>query len=277
MQTTAEAPAATGELASRSPLDWARNTKLPGILLIVALLLVWELLAAMKIVDTPSFPRVSTILSRWGQLIVGGEIPLALLPTFKRIALGFFLAIALAVPLGVLMGYSRIAFNTFEPLTEVLRPIPASALVPILILFLGIDDEMKVFLVVFASFFPILLNTYSGVRSVDPVLIQTARTLGLPRRRIIWKTIIPAASPYIFTGMRISLAVSLILTVIAEMVAGNSGIGFFTLFAQRSFRVPDMYSGIITLGIVGYGLNALFLLVEQRVMKWHIGYSQQRQ
>jgi ABC-type nitrate/sulfonate/bicarbonate transport system permease component len=138
-------------------------------------------------------------------------------------------------------------------------------------LFLGIDNEMKVFMIAFGSFFPILLNTYSGVRSVDPVQVNTARTFGLSRFAIVKQIIVPAASPYIVTGMRVSLAIALILVVIAEMVASNNGMGFFILDTQRSFRVKEMYAGIIALAIVGYALNAAFLALERRLMAWHIG------
>ncbi len=111
--------------------------------------------------------------------------------------------------------------------------------------------------------------------SVDPILISTGRTFGLKPRSILLKVIIPAASPYIMTGMRISLGISLILTVISEMVAGSGGIGYFTLIAQRSFRVPDVYAAILTLGLLGYLLNALFVYVESRVMHWHLGATRQ--
>ena len=124
-----------------------------------------------------------------------------------------------------------------EPITEVLRPIPSPAYLPIVILFLGIDDEMKIFMIAFASFFPVLLNTYSGVRSVDPVQLQTARTFGVSRLEAALRQIVlPASSPYIFTGMRVSLAVALIVMVISEMVAASSGIGYFILSASAASR-----------------------------------------
>jgi ABC-type nitrate/sulfonate/bicarbonate transport system permease component len=158
----------------------------------------------------------------------------------------------------------------------VLRPIPSPAYIPIVILLLGIDDEMKIFMIAFAAFFPVLLNTYSGVRSVDPVQIQTARTFGVKGNKLLWQVVIPAASPYIFTGMRVSLAIALILVVISEMVASNNGIGYFILSAQRGFKVREMFAGVITLAIVGYSLNRLFVFVENRVLGWYYGYTQQR-
>jgi ABC-type nitrate/sulfonate/bicarbonate transport system permease component len=252
-----------------------RDSKLGGVGLILLLLLLWELSARTQLIALVSWPSVSTILATWVELVLNGQLPAALLPSFGRLAVGYVLAVVTAVPIGLAMGYSRVTFNLLEPLSESLRPIPSSALVPILILFLGIENEMKIALISYASFFPILLNTYSGVRDVDPILINTGRTLGLKPWRILAKIIIPSASPYILTGMRISLAVSLILTVISEMVAGSDGIGYFTLRAQRSFMVPQVYAAILTLGMVGYGLNTLFVALERRLMRWHIGHSRQ--
>lgn len=243
------------------------------VLVLVPLVIMWEMLAGY-IFDRPSFPRASLIAVKWFELVANGDIPSALLPTFRRIGVGYALALVTAVPFGVLMGASRVAYHLFEPLVELLRPIPASALVPLLIIFLGLGDGMNIGLIVFASFFPIVLNTYSGIRDVDPVLINTARTLGGRPSEIIRLVRLPSAMPQIFTGMRISLAVSLILAVIAEMLAGNSGIGFFTIQAQRGFRVTTMYAGILTLGLVGYIFNRVFLLVEKRFLRWHFGFSQ---
>jgi ABC-type nitrate/sulfonate/bicarbonate transport system permease component len=143
------------------------------------------------------------------------------------------------------------------------------------ILFLGIDDEMKIFMIAFASLFPVLINTYSGVRSVDPIQLQTARTFGVAGRKLVWQVVLPAASPYIFTGMRVSLAVALIVMVISEMVAASSGIGYFILSAQRGFKIREMFAGVLTLAVVGYVLNRLFVAIENRVLAWHYGYTQQ--
>jgi ABC-type nitrate/sulfonate/bicarbonate transport system permease component len=144
-------------------------------------------------------------------------------------------------------------------------------------LFLGLGNEMKIFVIAFASFFPILLSTYSGVRAVDIIQINTARTFGMSAGAILRKVIIPSASPQIFTGMRVSLAISLIMVVISEMVASVDGIGFFILNAQRAFRVPDMYAGVITLGILGYTLNAFFVKIERYVLRWHFDANRRDQ
>ena len=152
--------------------------------------------------------------------------------------LGYGLAVVLGIGLGVAMGYYRALYNLFEPLVEALRPIPGPAYLPVLVLFVGIGHEMKVVLILVASFFPILLNTYSGVRSIDRVQFDTARTLGLTTLQTFREWCIPAASPQILTGMRISLAISLILAILGEMIVSNDGLGYFILLVAADLQGP---------------------------------------
>jgi ABC-type nitrate/sulfonate/bicarbonate transport system permease component len=135
--------------------------------------------------------------------------------------------------------------------------------------FLGIGDALKVFIIFFACSFPILVNTIDGVRNVDPVLIRTARTFGLSRLQTVWKVILPAAGPYIMTGLRIATAIALILTVISEMIGATSGIGYFILGSQRTLHIANMYAGMLVLALTGYAINRLFLLADGRLMAWH--------
>jgi ABC-type nitrate/sulfonate/bicarbonate transport system permease component len=195
----------------------------PGFLLFALLLLAWEMASAFKLVDPVSIPRVSVILASWIDSLRNGQLLNALLPSLGRIFAGFALATLVAVPLGLLMGSISLFYRLLEPITEFIRPIPAAAYIPVAILFLGIGNEMKVFVVFLACLFPILLNTYGGVRAVDPVLIDTGRTFGVSKLDALRQIIFPAALPSILTGMRISLGISLIVAVVAEMIAGNSG------------------------------------------------------
>jgi ABC-type nitrate/sulfonate/bicarbonate transport system permease component len=245
------------------------RTRISGLLLIVALLILWELSVRLKLVQAVSWPAFSSVATAWVRLTLNGELSGELLVTLQRLFTGYGLAVVAGVGVGILMGYFRFCYNLLEPLSESLRPIPSPAYLPMAILFLGIGDQMKVFMVGLSCFFPILLNTYSGVRAVDPVQINTARTFGLGPWATIVQVIVPAAAPYIFTGMRISLAVALIVSVIAEMVASSNGMGFFILQTQRSFRIPEMYAGVIMLGLLGYLLNRAFLVVEARAVAWH--------
>jgi ABC-type nitrate/sulfonate/bicarbonate transport system permease component len=265
---------ANAKPARRHMMPW--NTRWLGVAFIAVLLVMWEAAAATGTMPSLSFPRMSDILITLWNLTLSGEILRELGDSLWRMFAGYFIGVSLGVLLGLLMGYFRVFYNLLEPITEVLRPIPSPAYLPIVILFLGIDDEMKIFMIAFASLFPVLINTYSGVRSVDPIQLQTARTFGVAGRKLVWQIVLPAASPYIFTGMRVSLAVALIVMVISEMVAASSGIGFFILSAQRGFKIREMFAGVLTLAIVGYVLNRLFVAIENRVLAWHYGYTQQQ-
>lgn len=240
----------------------------PGFLLFMLILLAWEATSAWDLVDSISVPRVSAILAAWIDSLTHGQLIAALLPSLGRIFAGFGLAVLVAVPLGLLMGSIPLVYRLLEPITEFIRPIPAAAYIPVAILFLGIGNEMKIFVVFLACLFPILLNTYGGVRGVDPVLVDTGRTFGVSRLKALWQIIFPAALPSILTGMRISLGIALIVVVVAEMIAGNTGIGYYILDMQRIFRVPDMFAGIFTLGILGFLINFIFLKVEQHFLRW---------
>jgi len=240
----------------------------PGFLLFAVLLLAWELSSAWKLVDPISVPRVSAIVAAWFETLQDGQLLRQLLPSLWRIFAGFGLAVFIAVPLGLLMGTVSLFYRLLEPLSEFIRPIPAAAYIPVAILFLGIGSGMKIFVVFLACLFPILLNTYGGVRGVDQVLIDTGRTFGVSRLRAMRQIVFPAALPSILTGMRISLGISLIVAVVSEMIAGNSGIGYFILDMQRIFRVPEMFAGIFTLGLLGFLINFAFLKIEQHVLRW---------
>ena len=245
--------------------------RVPGVLLILGLLALWEASVRLGWVLSPTWPAVSAVFATFWTNLADGTYAAVIGSSLRRLFIGYFLAVVLAVGLGLAMGVWRRFYLLAEPLVEFLRPIPSPAYLPMAILFLGIDDAMKVFMVAFAAFFPILLNTVSGVRSVDPILLETGKTFGYGRWQIVRKILLPASAGFVLTGMRISLAIALIVTVIAEMVAGNSGIGFYVLNAQRSFLVPEMYAGVIALAVVGFALNKIFVFVESLLLRWQKG------
>lgn len=252
----------------------ARSTEVrwSGVLLIVVLLGLWEGTSRAGLVYTVYMPPITRIAAAWGELIASGELPRALGISLYHAALGYAFALVLALPLGVLIGFYRALFSLFEPLIELLRPLPPPAVIPLAILFLGIGDAMKVFMIAFACFFPMLVSSAHAVRNVETGLIDAARALGFGDVPILRYIVAPLAAPAVAAGARISLAIALILTIIAEMVAGNNGLGFVILDAQRSFRVPEMYAGIFTLACLGYALNCLFAWLERRVLAWHPGW-----
>jgi len=245
--------------------------RINGVLVLLAALVLWEILARLEVVHPVFFPRVSVILRTFAEMTLSGEIPGQVLVSLGRAAAGYGLAAVVFVPLGIVMGLYRPIQRALEPIVELLRPIPPPAMVPVAIVFFGLDDAMKVFVIFISCAWPILLNTIDGVRAVDRVLLNTASTLNLSPGKTITDIIVPAASPQIMTGLRISLAVTLILVVFSEMVGSTNGIGYVVLAAQRSFRVPEMYAGMLALALVGWGLNTVFLVGSSRIMAWHEG------
>jgi ABC-type nitrate/sulfonate/bicarbonate transport system permease component len=172
---------------------------------------------------------------------------------------------------GIALGLSPVLRRATEPIVEFLRAIPAPALLPFALLVLGVGNGSKIFVIAFVCLWPVLLNAVDGVAGVDPTLVDTGRVYRIPGRDRLTHVVLPAAAPQIFAGMRTSLSLALILMVISEMVASSNGIGYFVLQSQRSFAIPEMWSGIILLGLLGYAFNAVFLLIERRVLAWYRG------
>ncbi|MBI2369154.1 MAG: ABC transporter permease [Deltaproteobacteria bacterium] len=254
-------------------MAWTTESRWNGVLVLLAVFPLWELLSRAKLLHPLFFPPMTRILRALGEIMLSGNLPGHIVASLQRAAAGYFLAAAVFITLGILMGYWQRLYNLFELVIELARPVPPPALIPVAILFFGIGNEMKVFIIFFSCAWPILINTIDGVRGVDRVLVNTALTFGLGRFELIRKIIIPAASPYIMTGLRISVAISLILVVISEMVGSTDGIGYFILNAQRSFEIPEMYAGMIVLAALGYTLNRVFVLVDGRLMGWHKGLT----
>ena len=183
--------------------------------------------------------------------------------------IGLGLATLLAVPLGILVGSSRLLYRALRVPIEFLRPIPSVALIPLAVLVYGTGLESKVFLAVFASFWPLFVQTLYGVQDVDPVVTDTARSFGLGRFERMWRIRLPSAVPYIATGVRISSAVALILAVTAELVIGSAGLGRSITVAQSGGAIDLMYALIIATGMLGWALNIVATRGERRVLHWH--------
>lgn len=189
----------------------------------------------------------------------------------KRLLWGIGLSILVALPLGVAMGWSRRFYRWVSMLVELTRPIPPIAMIPVGIFYLGIGDASKIFIIWLACFFPLLLNTITGVRGIDPVLIKAARTLGTPMPRMLLRVALPSALPNILTGLRVSVGIGLMVLVAAEMVAATSGLGFFILQSEMNWKLDDMYAGIAMISMAGFLVNAMLLRLERRLTPWHQG------
>ena len=245
------------------------------ILLVLALPAVLVAVWWLATRDSTNFyvPPLSKILKAFGDTWFGDRMVTDVLPSLGRLALGYAVALLVGVALGVLIGLHWTVRAVLEPVLELLRAIPPPLLVPILMLFAGIGDGMKILVIVSGCVWPVLLNTVEGVRAIDSVLIDTCRGYRIGGRRRLWHLVLRSASPQIMTGARQALSIGIILMVISELYAASSGLGFSIVQFQRGFEIPEMWSGILLLGLIGVVLSLLFRLAERRILAWYHGVS----
>jgi NitT/TauT family transport system permease protein len=237
---------------------------------IVAFLGVWEFAPRIGLVDKVFLPPFSQVAETFFVLIGNGQLWEHVSASLSRALLGFGIAVAVAIPLGIAIAWYRPVAEFLNPILELFRNTAALALLPVFILILGIGETSKVALVVYASTFPILLNTISGVRTVDPLLIRSARSLGLSPLRLFQKVILPASVPTIFTGLRMAAASSILVLIAAEMVGAKAGLGYLITASQLNFQIPEMYAGIVTIALVGLAFNGVLVGIERRLSRWRV-------
>jgi sulfonate transport system permease protein len=232
------------------------------------LVALWELVADLGVVSRVFFPapsRAFAVLADWA---ASGELWRPLAGTTWRMLLGWCGAVLLGVALGAAIASTTLARHLFEPTVEFLRPLPSSAMIPPAILLLGLTDTMVVAVVIFGSIWPILLGAIHGFRAIEPRLVELARTLKMSRLHRMRSIALPSALPEIFAGMRVSLAIALIITVVAEMLASRPGLGQITLFSARGFRSAEIFAGVFLLGALGYLCNAILERTEAHLLRW---------
>ncbi|WP_328425188.1 ABC transporter permease [Micromonospora sp. NBC_00389] len=240
---------------------------------IAALAAIWEGAPRLGLVDRVFLPPLSEVLVAWWELLRSGQLAEHVGASLTRSLAGLGLAVLTAIPLGLLIGWYRPLAELLSPLLEVFRNTAALALLPVFVLILGLGETSKIALVLYACSWPILLNTIAGVKGVDPLLIRSARSMGLNHLRLFQKVILPAAVPTIFTGIRLAGAYSILVLVAAEMVGAKAGLGYLINYAQYNFAIPDMYSGIITISAIGLVVNQLLVALERRFSTWRVDVS----
>jgi len=241
--------------------------------LVVLLLLIglWQWVAQREWISPVFFPAPSRSLASLWQQMASESFWDAFAQTLSRMGMGFVVASVVGIALGAAIGLSTTVRFYVEPMLELIRPLPASAVLPVFVLLLGLNDRMIVVAITFSALWPTLLSTVQGFKTVEPRLLEVARILHLSRREMLWKIALPNAMPDIFAGLRLALTVSLILAVVAEMLAGVVGLGQNITLAARAFRSPDLYAGIAVLGAVGYVTNMLLAHAEQYFLRWRGG------
>jgi ABC-type nitrate/sulfonate/bicarbonate transport system permease component len=237
----------------------------------VAIVVAWQ--AWTSHAQNPEFPKPTAILSEFRELWLFAQFGTHVVPSLERIGLGFGIAVLAGVVLGIPLGLSPLTRKLAMPHIEYWRAMPPPALLPISIVLLkDIGNKQKVAFIAFFCLFPVLLNTMDGVRSIDPTLVDTARSYGVPRLERIRRLVLPAALPQIVAGMRTSLSLAVIMMVLSEYFSSTSGVGYVLLISKNTFQMRPMWAAILLIGLLGYLLNVLFLLAERRLLAWHRGW-----
>jgi sulfonate transport system permease protein len=242
--------------------------KLTSVAFAAALVLAWQLLAELQLLSPIFFPSPARAIVVLVARVRDGSIWLPVEATGLRMLLGWAAASLLGVIIGAAIGSSRLARDLLEPMLEFVRPLPASAVIPVAVLFLGLSNQMSLAVIAFGGIWPVLLASVHGFSAVQPELRQVSDVLGFSRCAFIWKIALPSALPDIIAGLRVSLAIALILAVVTEMQASLAGLGWDIFYAQRTYRSADLYAGLIVLGVMGFAGNQLLMQIEQRALRW---------
>jgi ABC-type nitrate/sulfonate/bicarbonate transport system permease component len=239
--------------------------------LFLLLLLAWKHAADAKVLNPLWFPGPDRSFAKLWEWIATGALWQPLGATVWRMFAGWLVACAVGIALGAAIASSSLARRLLQPSAEFLRPLPASAVLPPAILVLGLSDAMIVFVVAFGCVWPILLGAIQGFRSLEPRLVEVSRLMNFSPWKKAWAFQLPSALPDIFAGMRVSIAIALIVTVASEMLSSQPGIGYLMLVAARAFRSADIFAGIIVLGALGFATNYAIQRLEEHLLRWRAG------
>jgi ABC-type nitrate/sulfonate/bicarbonate transport system permease component len=240
-----------------------------GLLGTLSFFLAWEIVGRLGLINPVLFPPASTVAIAAYDLVISGELVRHLTASIWRAALGFFFGSVSGIIVGLATARLPLFRQMSNPLLQMFRAIPSIAFVPLAIFWFGIGEASKIFLISWGVFFPVWVNTFLGVRDVNPLLLRAAATLGAGRARMLWNVILPGALPLILAGLRISVAVSLVLLVAAELAGAKAGVGYLIQISGQVFRVDQMIVGLLTLGVLGLFADLLFVMIVQSLFPWY--------
>ena len=235
---------------------------------IVVFLVGWELLARSGIFPPILLPPPSLVIATGWRLLLSGDLLSHAWSSLARVLIGFGIAAVIAVPLGIVAGTNQLIFNSVDPIIELLRPIPVLALLPLAILWFGIGEGSKIFMIAYAAFFPVFVNTVSGVRYSDPVLVRVASTLGATQMQIFTRVILMSALPSLAVGIRLGLGFAFLALVAAELIASTRGLGYLIMDARLTFQTDISMVGIVSLGVLGFAMNQILVRLEGWALAW---------
>lgn len=236
--------------------------------LVLGFLAFWQVASTRGWINPAVFPPLDVILSALWDSLASGALLDDIAISLQRAGIAFAAAVVVGIPLGLFMGQVKVVEEALDPLLQFFRQTSALALYPIFILLLGLGETSKVFVIFWATLFPVLLATIGGVKEVDSKLIEMARTYGAGRLAIFRRVVLPASVPAIFVGLRLSATTALLLLIAAEMIGANKGIGFQVMNAQYNFQIPLMFAAILLLALLGLAANAILVLLQRRLCRW---------
>jgi ABC-type nitrate/sulfonate/bicarbonate transport system permease component len=231
--------------------------------------LVWQLAASSA--HSSLFPSFAAAASDVGHILSSSVLTADLLPSIVRVLIGFGLSAVAGVAIGLVTGYYRVVREWSAAVFDFFRALPTPLLIPVALVLFGLGGTMVVAIIFSAAIWPVLINTANATAALEPTLVDTARCLELRGPALLTKVILPAVSPQIFAGLRVAISVSLAVLVVAEILGGGSGIGYFISNAQQSFQITDSYAGVLVLCLLGWAADSLFLLAERRLLSWQRG------
>ncbi|HEY3424179.1 MAG TPA: ABC transporter permease [Negativicutes bacterium] len=241
---------------------------LQKILGISVFLLLWEIAPRAGLVDSIFIPPFSEVAISFYKLMLSGKLPYHIGVSLQRSLAGLGLGILISIPLGLLIGRIRIIENFLDPVLQTFRQTSSLALLPVFMLLFGIGEVSKILIIFWGVQWPILLNTISGVKNVDPLFIKSAKSMGASQFEIFEKVILPAASPSIFTGIRLAGTAAILLLVASEMVGASAGLGFLVFDFEVKYAIPEMFATIVTFALLGLALNYILVRIERNATKW---------
>ena len=236
--------------------------------LIVAFLALWQIASTNGWISPAVFPPIDRIVTALWQGLIGGGLWADIGISLQRSGIAFAAAVGLGIPLGLFMGQIPAVERALDPILQFFRQTSALALYPVFILVLGLGEASKVFVIFWATLFPILLATIGGVKEVDRKLIEMAATFGASRLTSFRRVVLPASVPSIFVGLRRSATTALLLLIAAEMIGARSGLGFQVMNAQYNFQIPKMFAAILLLALLGLAVNAVLVALQNRLCRW---------
>ncbi|UVK36065.1 ABC transporter permease [Mesorhizobium sp. AR10] len=235
---------------------------------LVGFLALWQVASSVGWVNAAVLPPLDMIVAALWKGLAGGSLLGDIAISLQRAGFAFAAAVAVAIPLGLFMGQVRAVETALDPILQVFRQTSALALYPVFILLLGLGEASKIFVIFWATLFPLLLNTISGVKEVDPKLLEMARVYGATRLTIFRRVVLPGAVPSIFVGLRLSATTALLLLIASEMIGANKGIGFQVMNAQYNFQIPLMFAAIVILAGLGLIANQALVSLQRRLCRW---------